>query len=208
MAEMTYNSVREDLAIPEYGRAIHQMVAHALSLTDREERTKCAAAIVSVMGNVVPQEGEGEDVQKKLWDQLHIMADYQLDVDAPFEQPAREERSKAPGRMAYPDEKSRLGHYGKLTRELVSKALEYPEGEERNVLIVTIANLMKRHFLTWNRGTVENAFIAEQIKELSGGKLTLPEDAELVSSAEILKSKRKTSDALDRRRPGGGKKKR
>lgn len=204
---MTYNSVRADLAIPEYGRAIHQMVAHALSLTDREERTKCAAAIVSIMGNVVPQEGEGDEVQKKLWDQLHMMADYALDVDAPFAKPAREERLESPARMDYPDEKSRLGHYGKLTRELMAKAMEYPEGEEKQVLVVTIANLMKRHFLTWNRGTVENGFIAQQIKELSEGKLVLPEDAQLVSSAEILKSKRKTSDAVERRR-GGAKKKR
>ena len=59
---------------------------------------------------------------------------------------------------------------------------------------------MKRHFLTWNKNTVENALIREQIKEMSEGALTLPEDAELVSSAEILKSKRKTSDALDRHR--------
>lgn len=206
MAEMTYNSVRADLAIPEYGRSIHQMVAHALSLTDREERTKCAAAIVSVMKNVVPQQGEEEAVQKKLWDQLHMMAGYALEVDSPFPKPAKETREEAPNRMNYPDEKSRLGHYGKLTRELIHKACEYPEGEERNALVLTIANLMKRHFLTWNRGTVENALIGEQIKELSGGKLMLPEDAELVSSAEVLKSKRKTSDALDRRR--GGKKKR
>ena len=59
---------------------------------------------------------------------------------------------------------------------------------------------MKRHFLTWNKNTVENALIREQIKEMSGGALILPEDAELVSSAEILKSKRKTSDALERHR--------
>lgn len=205
---MTYNSVRPDLAIPEYGRAIHQMVAHALSLADREERTKCAAAIVSVMGNVVPQEGPEEEVQKKLWDQLHIMSDYQLDVDSPFERPDRAHRDEAPGRMAYPDEKSRLGHYGKMTRELIETAKGYAAGPEKDALLVTIANLMKRHFLTWNRGTVENAFIAAQLKEMSGGALELPEGAELVSSAEILKSKRKTSDALDRRRPGGGKKKR
>jgi hypothetical protein len=95
---------------------------------------------------------------------------------------------------------SRLGHYGQLTRDLIEKAKSYEEGEEKAALVVTIGNLMKRHFLTWNKNTVENALIREQIKEMSEGALTLPEDAELVSSAEILKSKRKTSDALDRHR--------
>jgi predicted nuclease of restriction endonuclease-like RecB superfamily len=95
---------------------------------------------------------------------------------------------------------SRLGHYGQLTRDLIEKAKTYEEGEEKAALVVTIGNLMKRHFLTWNKSTVENSLIREQIKEMSEGALTLPEDAELVSSAEILKSKRKTSDALDRHR--------
>ena len=95
---------------------------------------------------------------------------------------------------------SRLGHYGQLTRDLIEKAKSYEEGEEKAALVVTIGNLMKRHFLTWNKNTVENALIREQIKEMSEGALTLAEDAELVSSAEILKSKRKTSDALDRHR--------
>jgi hypothetical protein len=87
-----------------------------------------------------------------------------------------------------------------LTRDLIEKAKSYEEGEEKAALVVTIGNLMKRHFLTWNKNTVENALIREQIKEMSEGALTLPEDAELVSSAEILKSKRKTSDALERHR--------
>ena len=87
-----------------------------------------------------------------------------------------------------------------MTRDLIEKAKSYEEGEEKAALVVTIGNLMKRHFLTWNKNTVENALIREQIKEMSEGALTLPEDAELVSSAEILKSKRKTSDALDRHR--------
>lgn len=200
IVEMTYNSARRDLVIPEYGRTIQEMVDHLKSIADREERNKCAAAIVSVMGSVVSQEGEAEEVQKKLWGQLYLMADYDLDVDCPVERPTRESRQEAPNRLSYPAATSRLGHYGQLTRDLIEKAKAYDEGEEKAALIVTIANLMKRHFLTWNKATVERALIAQQLKELSGGALVLPDEAELVSSAEILKSKRKTSDALDRHR--------
>ena len=202
---MTYNSTRSDLAIPEYGRTIQEMVEHLKSLADKEERNKCANAIVSIMGSVVPQEGDKEEVQKKLWGQLYLMANYDLDVDCPGETPTRESRTEPPARLDYPNAQSRLGHYGQMTRDLIEKAKAYEEGEEKAALVLTIANLMKRHYLTWNRATVENTLIAEQLKEMSDGALTLPEEAELVSSAEVLKSKRKTSDAMDRWR---GKKKR
>ena len=202
---MTYNSTRSDLAIPEYGRTIQEMVDHLKSLADKEERNKCANAIVSIMGSVVPQEGDKEEVQKKLWGQLYLMANYDLDVDCPGETPTRESRTEPPARLDYPNAQSRLGHYGQMTRDLIEKAKTYEEGEEKAALVLTIANLMKRQYLTWNRATVENTLIAEQLKEMSDGALTLPEDVELVSSAEVLKSKRKTSDAMDRWR---GKKKR
>lgn len=202
---MTYNSTRNDLAIPEYGRTIQEMVDHLKSLADKDERNKCANAIVSIMGSVVPQEGDKEEVQKKLWGQLFLMANYELDVDCPGETPTRESRTEPPARLDYPNAQSRLGHYGQLTRDLIEKAKTYEEGDEKAALVMTIANLMKRHYLTWNRGTVENALISEQLKEMSEGALSLPDDAELVSSAEVLKSKRKTSDAMDRWR---GKKKR
>lgn len=206
MSDLTYNSVREDLVIPEYGRAIHQMIAHAKSIADREERNRCAKAIVSVMSSVVPPEtADGESKEKKLWAQLLVMANYDLDVDMPFERPQPEDRATAPARLSYPSATSRLGHYGGLLHQMIERAKAYEEGDEKAALVATIANTMKRHFLTWNRGTVERSFIAEQLKEMSGGALLLPEDVELMSSAEILKNKRKTSDAIDRYR---GKKKR
>ena len=85
---------------------------------------------------------------------------------------------------------------------MVEMAKKLDDGEEKTILIVKLANTMKMHFLTWNRKTVERSFIAAQLKEISGGNLVLPEDAELESTAEILRSIRKTSDALDRKRPG------
>jgi hypothetical protein len=89
---LSYNSMRDDLVIPEYGRSIHEMVQHCLSIADKAERSKCAAAIVSVMGSVVSQEGEKERAEQKLWNQLHVMARYELDVDAPFPSPSLRRR--------------------------------------------------------------------------------------------------------------------
>jgi hypothetical protein len=206
---LTYNSGREDLVIPEYGRAIHTMVKHMMSLADKAERTKCAEAIVSVMGSVVPPEGTEEEGKHKLWNQLHVLSGHQLDVDSPFEKPAIDDRQTAPAILDYPKETSRAGHFGRTLGAMAEMAKKMEEGEEKAILIVKLANAMKMHFLTWNRKTVERSFILEQLKEISGGELVLPEEAELESTAEILRSIRKTSDALDRKRPQkkGGQKK-
>jgi len=195
---LSYNSMRDDLVISEYGRSIHQMVDHCLSIADRDERSKCAAAIVSVMGSVVKQEGEKDEAAQKLWNQLHVMARYELDVDSPFPKPEPAEKDSAPDDMDYPNAQSRVGHYGKTTLDLIEAAKAMEDGEEKQVLVVKLANLMKRHFLTWNRNTVEDSVIAAELKAKSDGKLTLPEGTELESQADILRSVRKTSDALAR----------
>ena len=195
---LSYNSMRDDLVISEYGRSIHQMVDHCLSIADRDERSKCAAAIVSVMGSVVKQEGEKEEAAQKLWNQLHVMARYELDVDAPFPKPEPAEKDSAPEDMDYPNAQSRVGHYGKTTLDLMEAAKVMEDGEEKKVLVVKLANLMKRHFLTWNRNTVEDSVIAAELKAKSGGELVLPEGVELEGQADILRNVRKTSDALAR----------
>lgn len=195
---LSYNSMRDDLVISEYGRSIHQMVDHCLSIADRDERSKCAAAIVSVMGSVVRQEGEKEEAAQKLWNQLHVMARYELDVDSPFPKPEPAEKDSAPADMDYPNAQSRVGHYGKTTLDLIEAAKAMEDGEEKQVLVVKLANLMKRHFLTWNRNTVEDSVIAAELKAKSGGTLVLPEGVELEGQADILRNVRKTSDALAR----------
>ena len=195
---LSYNSMRTDLVIPEYGRSIHQMVDHCLTIADKAERSKCAAAIVSVMASVVQQDMEKEGSELKLWNQLHIMARYELDVDSSYPKPEPDEKNSAPADMDYPNAQSRVGHYGKTTLDLIEAAKAMPDGEEKNILIVKLANLMKRHFLTWNRNTVEDSVIAGELKAKSGGALVLPEGTELESQADILRSVRKTSDALAR----------
>ena len=199
---LTYNSNRDDLVIPEYGRGIHIMLEHMMALADKAERTKCAEAIVSVMGSVVPPEGNEEEGKHKLWNQLYQMTGYQMDVDSPFDKPEPTSRNEAPARIDYPTETSRAGHFGRTVEAMIEMAKKMEDSEEKAILILKLANVMKMHFLTWNRKTVEKDFIAEQLKEKSGGALLLPEDAVLESSAEILRSIRKTSDALERKRPG------
>ena len=87
---LEYNTLREDLIIPEYGRHIQKMINYASTRETKEERNKLANAIISVMGNLQPHLRDVADFQHKLWDQLFIMSDFSLDVASPFPIPEKE----------------------------------------------------------------------------------------------------------------------
>ena len=186
--EMTYNSERTDLIIPEYGRSIHNMVNFALSVSDREERNKVAQAIISVMGQLFPYLRDIEDFNHKLWDHLHIMANFQLDVDSPYPKPEAETFASKPDLIAYPSSRIRFGHYGKIVQEMIAKASDMEDGEEKTAFTAAIANLMKKHYVMYNRSSVEDKVIVQQIGELSNGKLSVDESIELISAQEIIKT--------------------
>ena len=67
---MDYNTQREKLIMPEYGRGIQQMVEHCKTIENKEERLLCAKTIVDTMANMAEQTADKEDFQKKLWNAM------------------------------------------------------------------------------------------------------------------------------------------
>ncbi len=191
MEVLEYNNNRKDLVIPEYGRNIHKMVQYCMSVDDKEERNKIAKAIISVMGQLFPYLRDSDDWTHKLWDHLYIISDFKLDVDSPFPVPDKEELvNSKPNIVPYPQQKIKYGHYGRGVEELIKKASEYEDGDEKNVLTLLIANLMKKNFLMWNRDNVEDRVIREQLLSMSNGKLVLDENIQLISTKEVLGDKK------------------
>ena len=185
---MEYNSQRTDLIIPEYGRNIKKMVDFALTVEDREERNTIVKAIISVMGQLFPQLRDIEDFKHKLWDHLHIMSDFKLDVDSPYPKPSVEEVQSKPNRVAYPQKKIRYGHYGYVLEELIRVASDTENQEEKEALTILAANMMKKNYVTWNRKSVSDELIIQQLSELSKGKLQLDPNTELVATNKIIKN--------------------
>ena len=180
-------SKREELILPEYGRNIQQMVIHAVHIEDREERTRCAKTIISSMGNLFPYLRDVNDFKHKLWDHLAIMSDFKLDIDYPYEIFKKENLYTKPERIPYKNSRMRYMHYGRTLEQMIEKAVEYPESEEKNQLILLIANHMKKCFLTWNKETVSDEKIFKDLHELSKGRLNISEDLmKLIESKEIL----------------------
>ncbi|MFY7989394.1 MAG: DUF4290 domain-containing protein [Fluviicola sp.] len=185
---MEYNTTRPKLLLPEYGRNVQQMIAHAMEIADRDERNKAARAIIEVMGQLNPHLRDVDDFRHKLWTHLFVMSDFKLDVDSPYEIPQPETLMSKPELMTYPKSKIRYGHYGKYTQAILSEAKGVTDENERQYLKTTMANFMKKQFLAYNNDTVENHVIANQLKELSQGELILENPDELMNTNQILKS--------------------
>ena len=173
---MQYNTQQKRMPLPEYGRSIQNMVDHALTIEDRAERQRCANTIINIMGNMFPHLRDVPDFKHKLWDHLAIMSDFKLDIDYPFEVIPKNNLASKPDSVPYPCTKIRYRHYGRTLEILIQKACELPEGDEKQNLVALICNHMKKDYMTWNKDTVDDRKIADDLYELSGGKLQMTEE--------------------------------
>ena len=170
---MEYNTNRTKLLMPEYGRNIQMMVEYCKSILSKEERNEVAKTIVEFMGQRNPHLRDEENYKHKLWDHLYILADYDLDVDAPYPFPTKDELAQKPNRMDYPSFDNEYKFYGKSILQLIDRAIELEEGEEKEALIQVIANNMKKSYNVYNKEHVQDEVIFRHLKELSQDKLDL-----------------------------------
>lgn len=185
---MEYNTTRGRLILPEYGRNVQNMIAHAMQIADRTEQNRAAQAIIEVMGQLNPHLRDVDDFRHKLWTHLFVMSDFELDVDSPYEIPKQEVLNEKPQIMDYPKSTIRYGHYGHYTQSILETAKNVTDAKEKEYLKSTMANFMKKQFLAHNNDAVENNVIAQQLKELSKGELILENPDELVNTNTILRS--------------------
>ena len=171
---LTYNSQLEKLVMPEYGRNIQQMVDHCLTIEDREERTRCAYTIVQNMANMFPQMRGETDYLHKLWDHVAIMSGFQLDIDFPFDDIIKHESlDTKPEPIHYELERIEMRHYGKNIERMIERAATYPEGEERDALVMLLANHMKKLIFQINNEDVDDAKIFKDLAYYSHGAIRL-----------------------------------
>ena len=170
---MEYNTQRKKMELPEYGRSVQNMVDHALTIEDREERQRCANTIVNIMGGMFPHLRDVPDFKHKLWDHLAIMSDFKLDIDYPFEIVKREELEMKPGKIAYPDNAIRFRHYGRFLEAMIKKLPEMEDGEEKQALLHMLAVQMKKNLNNWNKEGIEDQKIVDDLREYSNGAIDL-----------------------------------
>ncbi len=184
--ERDYNTSRPNMRIREYGRNVQNLVEYALTIEDKDKRTKLAYIIVSVMQQVNPTDNANNEYFKKLWNHLYSISNYELEIDYPFEVSKHEDKSVVEA-IGYADNNIRYRFYGKNTELLLNNIADEPEGETRDGLIVVLANKMKEMYITWNKNIVSDDLIDAHIQRITGDRLRLPPKTELISANIILK---------------------
>jgi hypothetical protein len=189
---MDYNSQRRKLLLPEYGRNVQNMVDHMNSIPDKDKRTRCAYAIVSVMGNMFPMLRDMSEFQQKLWDHITIMSNYNIDIDSPVPLPTREMMEVKHKRLPYPNEHIKIKHYGKNIEELIKVALELDDEFMKKQMVLLLSNHMKKLFLSWNKDVVNDEKIFDDLRLLSKGMLDYnSSDFKLLETKAVVKQKKK-----------------
>lgn len=170
---LDYNTQREKLVLPEYGREIQSMVDYAVALTDRAERQRCANTIVQIMQRMVPQIQGTPDYRHKLWDHLAIMSNFQLDIDYPFDVSQAHKMATRPEPLPYPMTRIPVRHYGHMVFQMLEQLKTMPDGPEYKELVRLTANQMKRDLYQWGHGNVDDERIVSDIANLTDGRVQL-----------------------------------
>jgi hypothetical protein len=182
---MEYNTQLPHLEIPEYGRNIQVMIDHCITIEDRDERNKCARAIIQIMGQLNPHLRDIADFTHKLWDHLFLISKFKLDVDSPYPRPSAETFTTKPLMVPYPASKIKYKHYGKTIERIIDVAKTYEEGPEKKELTRLIANHLKKSYVNWNKDSVTDDIIFKQFKEMTNNELVIDEGVVLTHVNEL-----------------------
>ena len=172
---MKYNTQREQLVMPEYGRGVQMMVDVAVQIKEREERQRCAQTLIKIMSSLLPSTTSKEDEEHRLWNHLARISHYKLDIDYPVNIVPQEEVQAHPAPLPYPMKDIKRRHYGYLVEQTLEYAKTVEDEGLRRVLTESVANQMKQDLFIWNRDSMDNALVAQDIERYSDGKLHLEE---------------------------------
>lgn len=188
---LDYNTQREKLIMPEYGREVQSMIDYAVTLEDRDERQRCANAIVAIMERMFPQAAGTADFEHKLWDHLAIMSGFRLDIDYPCDISQAGKIAEKPAPVEYPMKKIPVKHYGYMMFELFDKLKTMEDGPERDELVRITANQMKRNLRQWSNGSADDEKVASDLAAYTGGRVQLDLDTFEFDKMEVKETERK-----------------
>lgn len=179
MPEFDYNSTRNKLILSEYGRNVQNMVKYIVALPTKEERNRYAQVVIDLMGFLNPHLRDVADFKHKLWDHLHIISDFKIDVDSPYPKPAPDAIHPKPEPLRYPNQRIRYKHYGKTVELMIEKAKSIEEPERKRHMVQAIANFMKMAYVQWNKDSVADEIILSDLVALSKGELKVDDSISL-----------------------------
>lgn len=176
---LVYNTEKERLVKPEYGRAILDMVGSLKKIESREKRTEQAKAVVRAMETINYDVHRQENFEHKLWDDLFIIAGYDLDVDSPYPQPTPEQAHQRPEVPPVKRRPIKATQYGRNIESMIDLVAEMEDGDVKTAVIRSLAIYMRTQYLIWNKDSVADETIFQDLEKLSDGRIKVPEGLQL-----------------------------
>ena len=177
--KLVYNTQKRRLQLPEYGRNVQKMIEYVKSIPDREERNRQARAVIGVMETVNPQVHLQDDYEHKLWDHMYIISGFDLDVDSPYPAPKPEELVTAPVEIPLRKKPVKIAHYGRNIENIIDYVAGREDGEIKTAMIRSIAMYMRQQYLIWNKDSVSDETVFNDLEKLSDGRIKVPEGMHL-----------------------------
>jgi hypothetical protein len=168
-----YNTQRSNIILKEYGRNVQKLVDYIRTVPDKEKRTAMAYTLIDLIKQLNPAVKDQPENPQRMWDDLYIIADFNLDIEAPYPPPPIDTLNKKPMKMHYPQSDVRFKHYGKNIESLVKEALTKDTPEEREEAVIYLGKLMKTFYSAWNKESLDDSVILKDIKSMSEGKLSM-----------------------------------
>lgn len=189
---LEYNSQKDKLVIPEYGRNVQNLINHAKTIEDDEERQHFVEHIVNLINQMNPTSKNFLEYKDKIWKDIFKIAGFDINVMPPNgEIPTPETTKLAPEQVPYPLNVSRFRHYGHNVQIMIDKAIAMEDEETKQAFTQVIASYMKLAYLTWNREHyVNDNIIINDLTLLSDGKLTVIEGESIDGLANSTRRKK------------------
>ena len=181
---MDYNTQREKLILPEYGRNVQKMIEQVKKIEDKEKRSEQMRAVVQVMGTLNPQIREFTDYKHKLWDHAQVIGGFELDIDAPFPAPTPQQFETRPDVISLPGKPIKAACYGRNIENMINLIADREDDDVKKEMIRVLAIYMRQQYLIWNKDNVAEETIFADIERLSEGRLKVPGDVHLGAIAQ------------------------
>lgn len=167
---MEYNSSRGRLLMPQYGRNVQKMVEYLLTIENREKRLQQAQVVIQLMSLLTPHLKTMEDYEHKLWDHLHQMTGFRLDVDGPYPAPTEEQLAIKPAPLPYPQRPIKHRHLGRNLQNLINKGLK-DDPEKRKGYTQSVGYYMKLAYTNWHKEPVHDDMVKNELQIITNGEM-------------------------------------
>ena len=201
--DMEYNSEKERLIIPEYGRNIQKLIFYAKTIEDAKEQQIFIYEVVELMKKMKIGNKVSPEYKEKIWIHVFKIADYELKAVPPNGiTPEPKPDDFKPEKLSYPTTEKHFRHYGHFIHLMIGEAVKMEASLKKDQFVALIGSYMKLAYMTWSpQHYVNDKIIMQELHDMSDKKLTFPEGYSIDMFIDKNKPPQNIQNSASKRKP-------